>query len=337
LSVPARSALSASTLAPPESPPSDEPLPSPPAVGGDVFAIVVNYRTPDLTINAVEHLRAGNLDGRRLNVVIVDNGSADGSAGKLAARFPDLTVIASGRNLGFAGGNNLAIQDILADIAPDADRDDTFVLLVNSDVEVQHDTLETSIAFMRSHPHAGIVGPKVVLPDGRLDLACRRGFPTPSRAFWKLTGLARLFPHNPRFTGYNLTHLDEDKVTEVDSVMGAFMLARLAAIDAAGLLDDTFFMYGEDIDWAFRFKQHGWRVYYVPTATARHLKGATTRRQSYRMIIEFYRAMWLFHRKHYADNTVFLLNWLVVAGIFLRGGLAIVANALRPAGAKRVS
>jgi N-acetylglucosaminyl-diphospho-decaprenol L-rhamnosyltransferase len=120
-------------------------------------------------------------------------------------------------------------------------------------------------------------------------------------------------------------------------VMGAFMLVRLAAIDAAGLLDDRFFMYGEDIDWAYRIKQHGWRVYYLPAATVRHLKGATTRRQSYRMIVEFYRAMWLFHRKHYAKRSLFLLNWLVAAGVVLRGGLAIVVNALRPAGAKRVS
>jgi GT2 family glycosyltransferase len=149
--------------------------------------------------------------------------------------------------------------------------------------------------------------------------------------------MAKRFPRDPRFTGYNLTHLDEDQVTEVDAVMGAFMLVRLAAIDDAGLLDETFFMYGEDIDWAYRIKERGWRVYYVPTARVAHLKGATTRRQSFRMIVEFYRAMWIFHRKHYAGRTLFLLNWLVMAGIIARGGVAIAANALRPSGAKRVS
>ena len=267
----------------------------------------------------------------------MDNNSGDDSANHFAIRFPESEVLKSDRNLGFAGGNNLAIRSVLADLNEDADRDDTFVLLVNSDVEVEPDTLAVCLAYMETHSNVGIVGPKVVLPDGRLDLACRRGFPTPGRAFWKLTGLAKRFPRNPRFTGYNLTHLDEDQITEVDSVMGAFMLVRLAAIDAAGLLDETFFMYGEDIDWAYRIKQHGWRVFYVPTARVRHLKGATTRRQSYRMIVEFYRAMWLFHRKHYADRTFILLNWLVSAGIVIRGIVAIAANAMRPAGSKRVS
>lgn len=337
MSAPARSAQSASTLAPPETPSSNEPSLVLPDTRGDIFAVVVNFRTPELTINAVESLRASAIDRRRLRVTIVDNGSGDADADRLAARFPDINVIASARNLGFAGGNNLAMRVILSEISSDAHRGDTFVLLINSDVEVEPDAIATCVAFMQRHPHAGIVGPKVLLPDGRLDLACRRGFPTPSRAFWKLTGLARRYPNNPRFTGYNLTHLNEDEVTEVDSVMGAFMLVRLEAIDAAGLLDDTFFMYGEDIDWAFRVKQHGWRVFYVAAATVWHQKGATTRRQSYRMIVEFYRAMWLFHRKHYAINTCFLLNWLVVAGIFMRGGLALAANALRPAEAKRVS
>lgn len=337
MSAPAPSALSASTLAPPEAYPAHETLATLPVTGGDIHAIIVNFRTPDLTVSAVEHLRASDLVGRRLRISIVDNASGDSSAERLAERFPEIEVIASKRNLGFAGGNNLAIEAILDDVSGVTDRGDTFVLLVNSDVEVEPDAVSNCIAFMEAHPDVGIVGPKVVLPDGRLDLACRRGFPTPRRAFWKLAGLARRFPNDPRFTGYNLTHLDEDALTEVDSVMGAFMLARLAAVDAAGLLDDTFFMYGEDIDWAFRIKQHGWKVFYLPTARVRHLKGATTRRQSERMIVEFYRAMWLFHRKHYASRTVFLLNWLVAAGIVMRGGLAIAANALRPAGAKRVS
>ncbi|MEX2315023.1 MAG: glycosyltransferase family 2 protein [Thermomicrobiales bacterium] len=328
---------SASTLAPPESPPAIEISETEPPPGGDVFAIIVNYRTPDLTANAVEHVRASVLSGRNLSILIVDNGSGDGSSERLALQFPDLPVIASARNLGFAGGNNLAIRSLLDQIPPHVDRHDTFILLINSDVEVEPGTIATCVDFMRANPHAGVVGPKVILPDGKLDLACRRGFPTPARSFWKLTGLAKRFPRNPRLTGYNLTHLDEDQMTEVDAVMGAFMLVRLVAVDSVGLLDDTYFMYGEDIDWAYRIKQHGWKVYYVPSAKARHLKGATTRRQSNRMIVEFYRSMWLFHRKHYATRTFFLLNWLVVAGIVVRGGLAIAENALRPAGAKRVS
>ena len=337
MSVPAPFVHSASTLAPPEVAAFSVTSRAHQVRRGDIFAIVVNYRTPALTISAVEHLRASELDERNLCILIVDNGSGDGSAEEFAERFPDIEVILSSKNLGFAGGNNLAIEAVLDGIPADADRSDTFVLLINSDVQVEPDTIATCVEFMESRTHVGVVGPKVVLPDGRLDLACRRGFPTPGRAFWKLTGLAKRFPNNPRLTGYNLTHLDEDQLTEVDAVMGAFMLVRLAAVDAAGLLDEQFFMYGEDIDWAYRIKQHGWQIFYVPAARVQHLKGATTRRQSYRMIVEFYRAMWLFHCKHYAKQTLFLLNWLVIAGIVFRGGLAILANALRPAGSKHVS
>lgn len=304
---------------------------------GPVYAIIVNYRTPALTTAAVAHLRGSALDDRDLVIYVVDNGSGDGSVGRLRDDCPDTILIASPSNLGFAGGNNLALRDVLATVPTAADRDDTFVLLLNSDVEVEPTTLPICIGFMVDHPHVGIVGPRLLLPDGRLDLACRRGFPTPARAFWKLTGLARRFPSNPRFTGYNLTHLDEMETTEVDSVVGAFMLARLSAIEQAGLLDDTFFMYGEDLDWAFRMKARGWRVFYYPAATALHLKGATSRRQSYRMLYEFYRSMWLFHRKHYAPDSGWLLNWLVFAGIVARGGVAMASNALRPAHAKRVA
>lgn len=304
---------------------------------GPVYAIVVNYRTPDLTASAVAHLSAGAPAGRDLDVYVVDNGSGDDSVTRLRAACPDATLLASPTNLGFAGGNNLALRDILATLPAGAERADSFVLLLNSDVEVEPDTLPACLAFIEAHPDVAVIGPRLLLPDGSLDLACRRGFPTPSRAFWKLTGLAKRFPDNPRFTGYNLTHLDEMQTTEVDSVVGAFMLVRLSAIDQTGLLDDTFFMYGEDLDWAYRMKSRGWRVVYYPAATALHLKGATSRRQSFRMLYEFYRAMWLFHRKHYAPRSNRLLNWLVLMGIIARGGVAMASNALRPAHAKRVA
>jgi GT2 family glycosyltransferase len=245
--------------------------------------------------------------------------------------------VRSPRNLGFAGGNNLALTRVLKTVATETQRRNAFVLLLNSDTDVAPDALGICLEFMRAHPRAGVVGPKVVLPDGTLDLACRRGFPTPANAFWKLTGLARLFPRNPRFSGYNLTHLDDDETVEVDAVMGAFMLVRLSAVADVGPLDEQFFMYGEDLDWAYRLKAHGWQVWYHPLAHVRHLKGATTRTQSRRMLMEFYRAMWLFHRKHYAARNVFLLNWLVVSGIALRGALAVTVNALRPADRKRVA
>lgn len=294
-------------------------------------AVVLNFRTLDLTAVAVERLFGSDLPMGGLRVWIVDNCSGDDSVAALQRQFPDATLIASDHNAGFAGGNNLALRAILDDVAHDAERERVYILLLNSDAEVTPDALSRLAEFLDTHPEAGVVGPKLVLPDGSLDLACRRGFPTPARAFWKLTGFAKLFPKNPRFAGYNLTHLDENVTTEVDAVVGACMLVRLAAIDQAGLLDETFFMYGEDLDWAYRIKQHGWKVFYEPSALVHHVKGASSRRRPYRMIYEFYRAMWLFHRKHYAGRSPFLLNWLVLAGIVARWGVAVVMNTVRPA------
>lgn len=301
-----------------------------------VSVVIVNHNTADLLSQCLEHLCASRTD-RPITVFVVDNGSTDDSAEVVRARFPSVRLIVSPRNLGFAGGNNLALREILAAVPPDADRHEHYVLLLNTDCFVEPDTIELTSRFLDEHPHVGVVGPKVVLRNGQLDLACRRSFPTPQSALWKLTGLARRFPNSPRFARYNLTYLDPDLTYEVDSVMGAYMLVRLAAIDDAGLLDESFFMYGEDLDWAFRIKKCGWAVFYYPEARVLHYKGASSSRHSYRLIVEFYRAMYLFHRKHYAPHTFVLLNWLVTTGIVVRGAFALLRNLLRPAGAKRVA
>lgn len=303
---------------------------------GPIYVIILNYRTPGLVVTAAQRLFASRLN-RSLDLLVVDNGSDDGSADCIATRVPSVRLIRSPHNLGFSGGNNLGIADVLRRAPASLDRRNTFVLLLNSDVEVEPDTLQLCLDYLCNHPEVGVISPKLVLVDGRLDRACRRLFPTPARAFWKLTGLAKLRPHDARFAGYNLTYLDENETTEVDAVAGAFMLVRLIAVEQAGRLDERFFMYGEDLDWAYRIKGYGWRVVYYPKAVAHHLKGGTTRRQSYRMIVVFYRAMWLFHRKHYADRSLFLLNWLVIAGVVLRCGLALLMNLLRPAARKRVA
>jgi GT2 family glycosyltransferase len=301
-----------------------------------LFVIIVNFNTADLLTECLARLCASRLD-RPMEVYIVDNGSSDGSLQVVHERFPGVHTIDAGGNLGFAGGNNLALREILAGVPRSVDRKRQHVLLLNTDCFVEPDTLQITATFLDTHPDAGVVGPKVMLADGRLDLACRRSFPTPSSAFWKLTGLARRYPTHPRFARYNLTYLDPDQPHEVDSVMGAYMLVRLSAIDDAGLLDESFFMYGEDLDWAYRIKKHGWSVHYYPMAHVLHLKGASSSRQSYRLIVEFYRAMYLFHRKHYAPSTFILVNWSITAGIIARGGFALLRNLTRPAGAKRVA
>ena len=174
-------------------------------------------------------------------------------------------------------------------------------------------------------------------PDGPLDLACRRSFPTPTSGLFKLAGLSRLFPKSRLLAKYNLTYLSDDETAEVDSVMGAYMLVRSEALAQAGLFDERFFMYGEDLDLAFRIKERGWKVFYYPAVEVLHHKGAASRKQSERSIREFYRAMHIFYRKHYAGRNIGPINVVVSLGITLRGWIALAQNALRPTERKRVT
>ncbi|TVR68641.1 MAG: glycosyltransferase family 2 protein [Sphaerobacteraceae bacterium] len=301
-----------------------------------ISVVIVNYNTRDLLSHCLERLQASQLD-RQLRIFVVDNGSHDGSVDLIHQHYPDVELIVSSRNLGYAAANNLALARIHEDWVLRGKPADDSALLLNTDCFVEPDSLQITADFLDQHPDCGIVGPKLVLRDGSLDLACRRSFPRPINALWKLTGLARLFPDSPRFASYNLTYLDPDQTHEVDSVVGAYMKVRLSAIDQAGLMDDSFFMYGEDLDWAYRIKRQGWSVYYHPATTVLHYKGATSSRQSYRLIIEFYRAMYLFHRKHYAGEMPAAINCAITAGIIARGTFALIRNLFRPSRAKKVN
>jgi len=302
----------------------------------NVHVVVVNHNTVGLLRWCLSHVIASRADAT-IALTVVDNGSTDGSLAMLREDYPQVRALRSERNLGFSGGNNLALRRILAELPPQAAREHEYILLVNSDLFVAPDTIAGLVAFAEGRPEVGAVGPRVEKPDGTLDLACRRSFPTPANAFFKLFGLSRRFPGNARFAAYNLTNLDPGQLTEVDAVTGACMLVRVSAIDRVGLLDERFFMYGEDLDWAYRLKAQGWQVFYNPAVRALHQKGATSARQSGRMIVEFYRAMYLFHQKHYATRSPRPLNWLVAAGIAARGGVALGLNLLRPVTKKRVA
>jgi GT2 family glycosyltransferase len=170
---------------------------------------------------------------------------------------------------------------------------------------------------MDSQPNVGGAGPKLVRLDGSLDLACRRSFPTPEISFYRMVGLSRLFPKSRRFGRYNMTFVDPDQTLEVDAVVGAFMIVRREAIAQAGLLDETYFMYGEDLDWAYQIKAHGWKIFYNPKIRVTHVKRAASRTNP-KAQIEFYRAMDIFYRKYYANTTPFWLHSMVIMGIGLK-------------------
>ncbi len=320
----------------------------------DVGIVIVNYNTRDLLARCLETVFASEGD-ITYHVTVVDNASADGSAEMVRTRFPDVRLIASPVNGGYPYGNNLGLlaygfrpqgdeTHILADPPhipvweKGQQRDYTdylqdtrpprYALLLNPDTELPPHALADMIAFLDARPRAGVAGPRLVRPDGSLDLACRRSFPTPEVSFYRMLGLHKIFPRSPRFARYNMTYLPDTMTVEVDSVVGAFMMVRREAIEQAGLLDEQFFMYGEDLDWAYRIKQQGWQVWYNADVTVLHVKEAASR-HSQKARVEFYRAMVIFYHKHYAAVTPRPLHWLILSGIAVKGTMDVFMRWLK--------
>jgi GT2 family glycosyltransferase len=227
--------------------------------------------------------------------------------------FPQARVIASPVNGGYAAGNNLGLRAL--GFGPGQTDAPRFALLLNPDTVVPPDALAQMVAYMEQHPQTGAAGPKLVLPSGELDLACRRSLALDA-FIYRMLGLSVLFPRSRVFGKYNLTYLSPEVETEVGSVVGAFMLVRREAIAQAGLLDEGFFMYGEDLDWSFAIRRAGWDIRYNPAVTVLHVKRAASR-QSHKAQIAFHEAMLYFFRKHYAAQTPRPLGWLVLLGIYL--------------------
>jgi N-acetylglucosaminyl-diphospho-decaprenol L-rhamnosyltransferase len=285
----------------------------------DVGIVVVNWNTRDLLRECLKSLQASDPSVTR-RVIVVDNASTDDSAAMVKAEFPSVEIIVNSINGGFSQANNLGLTALGfgkggAKKLPLPG----YALLLNPDTVVPPDALRQMIERMDADPRIGIAGPRLVMLNGRLDLACRRSFPTPEISLWRMTGLSKLFPKSKRFGRYNMTYLDEHLETEVDCVVGAFMMVRREAIEQVGLLDEAFWMYGEDIDWAFRIKQAGWKVLYYPKVTVLHVKRAASRLNP-RARVEFQRASLIFYRKHYAATTPRLLHLAVLAGLLLKGG-----------------
>lgn len=297
----------------------------------DLLIVIVNYNTRDLLRDCLNSVYASRGDFS-YQVCVVDNGSRDASAAMVRQEFPQAHLIEVLVNQGYAYANNLGLAAFGLQNTPLARSPSSpvpkYALLLNADTLLPPSALRDMLDFMEAHPEAGAAGPRLVREDGSLDLACRRSFPSPSAFLYRSMGLSKLFPKSRRFGRYNLTYLDPDELTEVDSVVGAFMLVRAEAIRQVGLLDESFFLYGEDLDWAYRIRKAGWKIYYNPQVTVLHVKAASTR-YSRRARYEFYRAMDIFYRKHYAATTPFWLHWLIIGGIVLQGSLAMLAEFLR--------
>ncbi len=272
--------------------------------------VILNWNTRDLLRACLRSVFAAH-GPVTYTVCVVDNASTDGSAAMVQAEFPQVHVLESPVNGGYAAGNNLGLRAL--GFGPGRDDGPRYALLLNPDTVVPAFAFADMAAYMDAHPRCGAAGPKLVLPSGELDLACRRSLEFDA-FIYRMLGLSRLFPRSRRFGQYNLTYLSPEIETEVGAVVGAFMLVRREAISQAGLLDEHFFMYGEDLDWAMAIRRAGWQVRYNPAVTVLHIKRAASR-QSHQAQIAFHEAMLYFYRKHYAATTPAWLGALVVAGI----------------------
>ena len=280
--------------------------------------VFLNYNTRDLTRQALSSVLAA-VEGLAVEIFVVDNASVDGSADMVAEEFPQVKLICNAANVGFAAGNNVALRQVTGE----------YVLLINTDTIVRRDALRTMVEFLDEHPEAGACGCKILDPDGTLQLDSRRGFPTPLAAFCKMSGLSRFFPKHPLIAHYHMTYLDPEQTAEVEVLSGSCMMVRKAAMDQVGLLDEDYFMYGEDIDWCYRFHQAGWKIYYVPTTEIIHFRGESGRGVPLRILYRKSRAMSIFVNKHMARRFRFFPLWLLQVGIALYGMFRFLARAGR--------
>ncbi len=244
---------------------------------------------------------------------MVDNISIDGSVAMVRKKFPEVHLIANKENVGFSKANNQAMRISKG----------RYILLLNPDTVVEEDTFKKTIAFMDSTPDCGGLGVKMIDGKGVFLPESKRGLPTPSVAFYKIFGLSSIFPKNKKFGKYHLGYLSMDETNEIEILSGAFMMMRKEALDKVGLLDEAFFMYGEDIDLSYRIIKGGYKNYYFPETSIIHYKGESTKKSSVNYVFVFYNAMIIFAKKHFSEKNANLFSLLINLAIYLRAGVAI--------------
>lgn len=277
--------------------------------------VIVNYNVKYFLEQALLSVRRAlqNVDAE---IWVVDNNSTDGSVKMLQQKFPDVKLISNKDNVGFSKANNQAI----------AKANGEYILLLNPDTVLQEDTLQKCVDFMDAHPDAGGLGVKMVDGSGIYLPESKRGFPSPWVAFCKAFGLTKFFPRSKKFAGYYLGHLHENETHEVDVLAGAFMMLRKTTLDKIGWLDETFFMYGEDIDLSYRVVQAGFKNYYLADTRIIHYKGESTKKGSLNYVRMFYNAMIIFARKHFTGSKSAAFVTLIQLAIYVRGAFTVVRH-----------
>jgi GT2 family glycosyltransferase len=292
----------------------NNPVGSPPILS----VIIVNYNVRYFLEQALLSVRKAS-EGMAVEVFVVDNNSVDESVRMVREKFGEVRLVANTQNVGFSAANNQAIEQARG----------KYILLLNPDTVVKEDTFATTIAFMERTPQAGAVGVHMIDGQGKFLPESKRGFPSPEVAFYKSFGLAALFPKSRRFGRYHLGYLPEDETHEVDVLSGAFMLLRKSVLDEIGLLDETFFMYGEDIDLSYRVIQAGYKNYYFADTTIIHYKGESTKKGSLNYVRVFYNAMIIFAEKHFSGQQARAFIYMMRLAIYVRATLTLVVNVLK--------
>ncbi|MVN74887.1 glycosyltransferase [Hymenobacter sp. HMF4947] len=276
--------------------------------------VIVNYNVCYFLEQALLSVRQAVAKlGQPVEVFVVDNNSADNSVAMVRARFPEVILIENKDNPGFSKGNNQALRRATGQ----------YQLLLNPDTLVEEDTFRLCCEFMDAHPRCGGLGVQMLDGQGQFLPESKRGLPTPSVAFYKMFGLAQLLPRSRTFGRYHLGYLDKNEAHQIEVLSGAFMLLRQAALAEIGLLDEDYFMYGEDIDLSYRLTQGGWQNWYFPGTRIIHYKGESTKRTSVNYVFVFYRAMVIFAQKHFAPGRAGLFSGLINGAIWLRAGAAV--------------
>lgn len=297
----------------------------------DLSIIILSYNTRELLLQCLRSIKNMEYETWNMELIVVDNGSTDGTVEdvkrfaegglNVKSKWQKLRLIENKRNLGFAKGNNLGIKQAQG----------RYILLLNSDTLVEKNTIVEMLKFMEENPKVGVATCKVELSDGSFDPACHRGFPTPWAALTYFLGLERLFPKSKVFGQYHLGFLPMDKPHEIDSPSGAFYLIRKEVIDKVGLLDEDYFMYGEDLDWSYRIKQAGFKIIYYPDVKIIHFKKQSGRagedaKTKEEATIHFYETMKTFYSKHYRNKHPGWLTNLIFWAIEIKKKLTLVRN-----------
>lgn len=276
----------------------------------DLSIIILNYNTKDYLKDCLLTIQESDTDGFIYETIIVDNASTDGSIEEIRNTkyaIRNLLIIQNKKNLGFAAGNNVGVKKSSG----------RYVLFLNPDTVLEKNTLKEMIKFMDNHQEAGAATCKLLLPSGKLDESCHRGFPTPWNAFCHFSGLEKLFPKSKIFSGYLLGYLDKNKVHQIDSASGAFLLVRRGVGEQINWWDEDYFWYGEDLDFCYRIKENGWQIFFNPLVKTLHYKGASSGLKKQRSAKSSTQVMRIFYQKHYLKRYPKILTWAVLRGIDL--------------------